>query len=146
MAPPSGGGEASLKEQKEAGLEQGEADSSGHEVGLMRSPAPGCGDWEKEGLGTPPALLLTSPREGVEAVTMELVTMGRRVGRLRNREERRDGGTPDPPSSMLWTALPSRLGMGSCPPLAARAGEGRKVWTGVEEGHEGEGWREKEED
>lgn len=46
MAPPRGGGEASLKEQKEAGLEQGDGDSSsGHEVGLMRPPLPpGGGD------------------------------------------------------------------------------------------------------
>lgn len=105
MAPPRGGGEASLKEQKEAGLEQGEADSSGHEVGLMRSLAPGGGDWEKDGRGPhpPPLLLLTSPMVGVEVVTMEPVTMGRRVGRLRKREGRREAGTvgpPGPPRSM----------------------------------------------
>lgn len=44
MAPPRGGGEASLKEQKEAGLEQGDADSSGHDVGLMRLLVPVGGD------------------------------------------------------------------------------------------------------
>ena len=41
--------------------------------------------------------------EGVEPVAMEPVTMGRRVGRLRKREGRRDGGTagpPGPPRSM----------------------------------------------
>lgn len=107
MAPPRGGGEASLKEQKEAGLEQGDADSSGHEVGLMRLLAPWGGDWEKGGLGPHPTpllpMLLTSPMAGVEAVAMEPVTMGRRVGRLRKREERREGGTagpPGPPRSM----------------------------------------------
>lgn len=104
MAPPKGGGEASLKEQKEAGLEQGDADSSGHEVGLMRSLAPGGGDWEKEGRGPHiPPTLLTSPMAGVEVVAMEPVTMGRRVGRLRKSEGRREGGTagpPGPPRSM----------------------------------------------
>lgn len=103
MAPPKGGGEASLKEQKEAGLEQGDADSSGHEVGLMRLLVPGSGDWEKDGLGPHPTPLLTSPIAGVEAVAMEPVTMGRRVGRLRKREGRREGGTagpPGPPRSM----------------------------------------------
>lgn len=88
------------------GLEHGDTDSSGHEVGLMRLPAPGGGDWEKAGLGAhlPPLLPpLTNPMEGVEAVTMEPVTMGRRVGRLRKREGRREGGTavpPGPPRSM----------------------------------------------
>lgn len=105
MAPPRGGGEASLKEQKDAGLEQGEADSSGHEVGLMRLLAPGGGDRVKEGLRPhPPPMLppLPSPMAGVEAVAMELVTMGRRVGRLRKREGRREEGTgpPGPPRSM----------------------------------------------
>ena len=102
MAPPRGGGEASLNEQKEAGLEQGDADSSGHEVGLMRSLAPGGGDWEKGGLGPHP-LPLTSPMAGVEGVAMEPVTMGRRPGWLRKRDGRRDGGTagpPGPPRSM----------------------------------------------
>ena len=112
MAPPSGGGDASLKEQKEAGLEQGEADSSGHEVGLMRSPAPVGGDWQKEGRGTqpPPLPLPTNPRAGVEPVTI-----GRRPGRLRNREGRREAGTagpPGPPRSM-WPGAPSRPEMGS---------------------------------
>lgn len=99
MAPPRGGGEASLKEQKEAGLEQGDADSSGHEVGLMRLLAPGGGDWEKESLGPPipPPPPLTSPMAGVEAVAMEPVTMGRRVERFRKREGRREGGTAGPP-------------------------------------------------
>lgn len=109
MVPPRGGGEASLKEQKEAGLEQGDTDSSGHEVGLIRLLTPGGGDWEKEVLEPhPPPLLppppaLTSPMVGVEAVAMEHVTMGRRVGRLRKREGRREGGTlgpPGPPRSM----------------------------------------------
>lgn len=103
MAPPRGGGEASLKEQKEAGLEQGDADSSGQEVGLMRSLAPGGGVWEKEGLGPQAPAPLTSPMAGVEAVAKEPVTMGRRVGRLRKRDWRRDGGTagpPGPPRSM----------------------------------------------
>lgn len=104
MVPPSGGGEASLNEQKEAGLEQGDADSSGHEVGLMRLLVPAEGDWEKEGLGphTPP-LLLTSPMTVVDVVAIEPVTMGRRVGRLRKREGRREEGTeapPGPPRSM----------------------------------------------
>lgn len=94
IAPPRGGGEASLKEQKEAGLEQG--DSSGQEVGLMRSPAPWSCDWEKEGLRTPPPLLIM-PMAGVDAVTMEPVTMGRSVGRLRKREGRREEGTAGPP-------------------------------------------------
>lgn len=98
MAPPRGGGEASLKEQKEAGLEQGDADSSGHEVGLMRLLVPAGGDWEKEALGPQP--LLTSPMAGVEAVAMEPVTMGRRVGRLRKRDWRREAGPPGPPRSM----------------------------------------------
>lgn len=105
MAPPRGGGEASLKEQKEAGLEHGDTDSSGQEVGLMRLPAPGGGDWQKVGLGMQPPLPLplTSPMAGVEAVAMEPVTMGRRVGRLRKRDGRREGGTavpPGPPRSM----------------------------------------------
>lgn len=95
MAPPRGGGEASLKEQKEAGLEHGEADSSGHEVGLMRLLAPEVGDWEKVALGP-----LTSPMAGVEAVAMEQVTMGRRVGRLRKRDWRREAAPPGPPRSM----------------------------------------------
>lgn len=102
MAPPRGGGEASLKEEKEAGLEQG--DCSGHEVALTRLLAPGGGDCEKMGLGPPLLLLsLTSPMAGVEAVTMEPVTMGRRVGRFRKRDGRRDGGTaitPGPPRNM----------------------------------------------
>lgn len=97
MAPPRGGGEASLKEQKEAGLEQGDADSSGHEVGLMRLLAPGGGDWEKASLGPHPPPPLISPMAGVEVVAMEQVTMGRRVGRLRKRDGRREGGTAGPP-------------------------------------------------
>lgn len=99
MAPPRGGGEASLKEQKEAGLEQGDADSSGHEVGLMRLLPPVGGDWEKGGLGphTPPPLPLTVPMAGAEAVPMEPETMGRRAGRLRKSDERREGGTAGPP-------------------------------------------------
>lgn len=97
MVPPRGGGEASLKEQKEAGLEQGDADSSGHEVGLMRLLALGGGDWENEVLEPHPPPLLTSPMVGVEAVAMEPVTMGTRVGRLRKREGRREGGTVEPP-------------------------------------------------
>lgn len=106
MVPPRGGGEASLKEQKEAGLEHGDADSSGHEVGLIRSLAPGGGDWENEVLephAAPvlplPPLLLTSPNAGAEAVAMEPVTMGTSVGRLRKREGRREGGPPGPPRS-----------------------------------------------
>lgn len=102
MAPPRGGGEASLKEQKEAGLEHGDADSSGHEVGLMRLLVPAEGDWVKEGRGPHTPLLLTSPMV-VDAVAMDPVTMGRRVGRLRNREGRREEGTegpPGPPRSM----------------------------------------------
>lgn len=112
MAPPRGGGEASLKEQKEAGLEQGDADSSGHEVGLMRLLAPGGGDWEKTGLGPHPPPPLSRPMAGVEVVAMEPVTMGSRVGRLRKRDGRRDGGTaaPGPPRSMC-PAAPSRLEM-----------------------------------
>ena len=98
MAPPKGGGEASLKEQNEAGLEQGDADSSGHEVGLMRLLVPAGEDWQKEGLTPHPPLLLTSPMAGgVEIVAMEQVTMGRRPGRLRKREERREEGTAGPP-------------------------------------------------
>lgn len=100
MAPPRGGGEASLKEQKEAGLEQGDADSSGQEVGLMRLLVPAGGDWEKVALGMhplPTPLLLTSPMAGVEVVAMEPVTIGRRVGRLRKIEGRREWGTPGPP-------------------------------------------------
>lgn len=93
-----GGGEASLKEQKEAGLEQGDADSSGHEDGLMRSPAPGGGgEWQKESLGP------IGPAAGVEGVAMELVAMGRRVGRFRKREGRREwgmAGHPGPPRNM----------------------------------------------
>lgn len=117
MAPPRGGGEASLKEQKEAGLEQGEGDSSsGHEVGLMRPPLPlGGGDWEKAGLRAAPPPPLIRPMVAVEVVAIEPVTMGRRAGRLRNREERREGGTPAapaPPSSM-WPAAPSRVEMGN---------------------------------
>lgn len=118
MAPPRGGGEASLKEQKEAGLEQGDGDSSsGHEVGLMRPPLPlGGGDWGKAALRTapPPAPPLTRPMVAVEVVAMEPVTMGRRAGRLRKREVRSEGGTvaaPGPPSSM-WPAAPSRVEMG----------------------------------
>lgn len=115
MAPPRGGGEASLKEQKEAGLEQGDGDSSsGHEVGLMRPPALGGGDWEKADLGPPPPPLIRA-MVAVEVVAMEPVTMGSRAGRLRNREERREGGTPaapGPPSSM-WPAAPSRVEMGN---------------------------------
>lgn len=101
MAPPRGGGEASLKEQKEAGLEQGDADSSGHEVGLMRLLAPWGGDWEKAGLGPHPPLI--RPIEAVEVVAIEPVTMGRRAGRLRNSDGRREVGRavpPGPPSSM----------------------------------------------
>lgn len=110
MVPPRGGGEASLKEQKEAGLEHGDTDSSGQEVGLIRWPwAPAEGDWVKHGLGppmtTPP--LLTRPM-GEEVEAMEPVTIGRRVGRLRNREGRREEGPPGPPRSM-WAAPPSRL-------------------------------------
>lgn len=105
MAPPRGGGEASLKEQNEAGLEQGDAESSWHEVGLMRSLAPGGGEWENGGLGPHPLLLppLTSPMACVVADAMEPVTMGRRVGRLRKRDWRREAGTagpPGPPRSM----------------------------------------------
>lgn len=102
MAPPRGGGEASLKVEKEAGLEQG--DCSGHEFALMRLLTPGGGDCEKMGLG-PPLLLLSliSPMAGVEAVTMEPATIGRRVGQFRNRDVRREGGTavpPGPPRNM----------------------------------------------
>lgn len=103
MAPPRGGGEASLKEQKEAGLEQGDGDSSWHDVGLMASLAPGGGDWQKESRGRHPPTPLTSPIAGVEGVAMEPVTMGRRVGRLRKKEGRREWGTvghPGPPRSM----------------------------------------------
>lgn len=107
MAPPRGGGEASLNEQKEAGLEQGDADSSGQEVGLKRSLAPGGGVWERVvGLrpDKPPLLLpLTNPMAGDVAVAMEPAAMGRRVGRLRKREGRREAGTegpPGPPRSM----------------------------------------------
>lgn len=102
MVPPSGGGEASLNEQKEAGLEQGDTDSSGHEVGLMRLLVPAEGDWENEGLGphTPPLLLLTSPMTVVDVVAIEPVTMGRRVGRLRKREGRREEGTEGPPGPL----------------------------------------------
>lgn len=99
MVPPKVGGEASLKEQKEAGLEQGDTDSSGHRVGLMRLLVPVGGDWQKEGLRPHPlpALLLTNPMVGVEVVAMEPVTMGRRPGRLRKREGRREGETAAPP-------------------------------------------------
>lgn len=40
---------------------------------------------------------LTSPMAGAEDVTAELVTMGRRPGRFRKRDGRREGGTPEPP-------------------------------------------------
>lgn len=101
MAPPSGGGEASLKEQKEAGLEHGDADSSGQEAGLRRSLVPGGGVWEEKGgrWPHPPAAApapLTRPMAGEEAVAMEPVTMGRRVGRFRKREGRSEGGPPGP--------------------------------------------------
>lgn len=88
MAPPSGGGEASLKEQKEAGLEQGDTDSSGQEVGLMRLLVPLGEDWQYEGLGPQ----LTSPM-GMDEVGVEQVTIGRRPGRFRKREGRREAGT-----------------------------------------------------
>lgn len=101
MVPPKGGEGASLKEQKEAGLEQGV--SSGHEVGLMRLPAPGEGAWWKVGLGAPLLLLLSSPMAGEETVAMEPVTIGRKAGWLRKRDGRSEVGTvapPDPPRSM----------------------------------------------
>lgn len=88
MAPPRGAGEeASLKEQKEAGLEQGEAEQ---EAGLMRLP-----------LGGGEARLgLINPRPA-------LVAIGRRVGRLRKREVRRlPPWHPAPPSSIC--PAPSR--------------------------------------
>lgn len=98
MVPPKVGGEASLKEQKEAGLEQGDTDSSWHKLGLMRLLVPVGGDWQKEGLRPHPlpALLLTNPMVGVEVVAME-VTIGRRPGRLRKREGRREEETVGPP-------------------------------------------------
>lgn len=101
MVPPKGGDGASLKEQKEVGLEQGV--SSGQEVGLMRLLAPGEGAWGKAGLGAPLLLPLNSPMAGEETVAMEPVTIGRKAGWLRKRDGRSDVGTPappDPPRSM----------------------------------------------
>lgn len=104
MVPPKGGDGASLKEQKEAGLEQGV--SSGPEVGLMRLLAPEEDAWGKEGLRAPLLLLLNSPMAGEETVAMEPVTIGRKAGWLRKRDGRSEGGTvgtvapPEPPRSM----------------------------------------------
>ena len=98
-----GGGEDSLNEQKEAGLEHRETESSGQgaEPGVSPRPGlgPGGGAGEREGLRPHPPLLpppLTRPRAGLEAVAMELVTMepaamGMRPGRLRKREWWREG-------------------------------------------------------
>lgn len=101
MVPPKGGDGASLKEQKEVGLEQGV--SSGHEVGLMRLLAPGEESWEKVGLRVPLLLPLNSPMADEETVAMEPVTMGRKAGWLRKRDGRSEVGMvapPDPPRSM----------------------------------------------
>lgn len=97
IAPPRGGGEASLKEQNEPGLEQGE--SSGHEGGPRRWAAPAGGDWAKASRGAPPTGPLTSPIAGGDAVAMEIehVAMGRRVGRLRKSEGRIEAGSPPGP-------------------------------------------------
>lgn len=92
MAPPRGGGEASLKEQKEAGLEQGEGES-GQESVLIRPLAPGGGLWDSSGLG-PPA-------PSIPMLGAEPVAMANRGGRLRKREGwSPPPGTPDPPMSM----------------------------------------------
>lgn len=75
MAPPSGSGEASLNEPKEAGLEQGEAEQESTSMPLAR----GGGE---SPLGPP-----TNPTQAWwDAI-------GRRVWRVRNRE----GRTPAPP-------------------------------------------------
>lgn len=101
MVPPKGGDGASLKEQKEVGLEQGV--SSGPEVGLTRLLAPGEEAWGKGGLGAPLRLPLNSPMAGGETVAMEPVTIGRKAGWLRKRDGRSEVGTvapPGPPRSM----------------------------------------------
>lgn len=101
MVPPKGGDGASLKEQKEVGLEQGV--SSGHEVGLMRLLVSGEEAWGKAGLRAPLLLPLNIPMAGEETVAMEPVTMGRKAGWLRKRDGRSEEGTvgpPDPPRSM----------------------------------------------
>ena len=96
MVPSMGGGEDSLNEQKEAGLEHRETESSGQgaEPGASPRPGPGGGAGERGGLRPHPPPLpppLTNPRLGLEAVAVELVTielvaMGMRPGRLRKRE------------------------------------------------------------
>lgn len=98
MVPPKDGDGASLKEQKEAGLEQGV--SSGHEVGLMRLLAPGDEDWEKVGRGALLLLPLNSPIAGEETVAMEPVTIGRKAGWLRKRDGRSAVGTVAPPGPL----------------------------------------------
>lgn len=81
MAPPRGGGEASPKEQKEAGLEQGETEQ---ESGLVPL-APGGG----EARGVP-----TRPMPA-------LLARGSKVGRFRKRDGRSPApGPPAPPRNI----------------------------------------------
>lgn len=96
MAPPSGGGEeASLKEQKEAGLEHGEAEQ---DATLTPLPLGGGEDAAR------PAL--TNPMPAAAAAAAALADIGSRVGRLRKRDWRRPPPWPPaPPSSIWWLAL-----------------------------------------
>lgn len=85
MVPPRGAGEeASLKEQKEAGLEQGEAEQ---EAGLTPLPL-GGGETR---------LALINP--------MAPAGIGSRVGRFRKREGRRPPPWPPAPPSSICPLL-----------------------------------------
>lgn len=103
IAPPRGGGEASLKEQYEAGLEHIEAEQ---ESGLM---------W----------LALEGEHARAALANPVPVAMDNKVGRLRKREEHSPTPGAVAPPRNIWLPL-SSAEMDIWPPLTARAVKKKK--------------------